>query len=156
MTLRRSLGLRNAYINAGYEPTLDLCILEIWSGTQPSSAEDAETGTLLMAITDDGGVFTDTTGANGLTFKTGAGGILEKTVAQTWKGTAVATGTAGYFRIYHKNHNKGADPGDETYLRLDGQVGTTSGQLRLHSLAIVTGVPMTIDTFEITLPEAAA
>ena len=156
MTLRRSLGLRNAYIDAGYKPTLDLCVIEIYSGTQPSSAEDTEAGTLLMTITDNGGDFTDTTGTNGLTFKAGAAGILAKTVAQTWKGTAVATGTAGWFRIYAKVHNQGADPGDESYVRLDGRVGTTSGELQLHSLNIVSGVPMTIDAFALTLPESAA
>lgn len=156
MTLRRSLGLRNAYIDAGYEPTLDLCVLEIYSGTQPSSAEDAETGTLLAVITDDGGTYTDTTGVNGLTFKAGDAGIMSKTAAQTWKGDGVADGTAGWFRIYQKAHAKGADPGDETYLRLDGRIGTTTGELRLHSLSIVTGVPLTIDTFDLTLPEASS
>jgi len=155
MTLRRSLGLRNAYINAGYKPTLDLCVLEIYSGTQPSSAEDAETGILLAVITDDGGTYTDGTGNNGLTFKTGTGGILTKTVAQNWKGDGVDDGTAGWFRFYEKTHNKGADPGDETYLRMDGRIGTTSGELRLHSLSVVAGVPVVISEFNLTLPESS-
>ena len=150
------MGLRNAYINAGYKPTLDLCILEIYSGTQPSSAENVETGTLLAKVTDDGEDFTDATGANGLTFKAGAAGVMAKTVAQTWKGDGSETGTAGWFRIYAKAHNKGADPGDESYVRLDGRVGTTSGELQLHSLSIVTDVPIVINNFSITLPESSS
>jgi len=134
---------------------MDLGVLEIWSGSQPASAEDAESGSVLVRITDASATYTETgAGTNGLTFASGTGGAISKTAAQVWSGAASATGTAGWFRFYAKAYDVGVDSGDESFVRMDGQVGTSGAQLNLHSLSIVSGATTTIDQFTLTDPES--
>ncbi len=53
MTLRRSMGMRDFLLDEGsYKDALDYGFLRIFSGTQPSSANDPESGDLLMEISE--------------------------------------------------------------------------------------------------------
>jgi phage tail sheath gpL-like len=60
MALRLSTGLRNRLMN-GRSLRKCLCdgIIRIYSGSQPASADDAATGTLLVSITLGSGAFTE-------------------------------------------------------------------------------------------------
>ena len=110
--------------------------IRIYSGNQPSDADSAETGTLLVTIST-------------LNLGPVVSGTVSKLASETWSGTAGASGTAGYFRFYSSDIDTGADA---TSVRLDGTVGTSGATLNLSSTNIVSGATVTIDTFQITMP----
>ena len=105
--LQYSNGTRDAqqqglitYANSG-------CLIKLYTGTQPVNANTALSGnTLLVTLTIAGGFGTDSNGT--LTFNTVS------------NGTAVAAGTATFFRIYKS---------DGTTVVMDGSVGTSSADL---------------------------
>lgn len=124
----------------------------IYSGAQPSEPDDAATGTLLLEITSDGGAFVHGAFDNGLEFENDPlNGELEKASGETWKGTAVATGTAGWFRFVANPTDAGAE---STVLpRMDGNIGISNADLNIPNTSLVTGRIYTIDSFKLTLPE---
>ncbi|KJU83825.1 hypothetical protein MBAV_003985 [Candidatus Magnetobacterium bavaricum] len=116
--------------------------IKIYTGSQPTTSNDAPTGTLLCTIYSDGS-------AAGLTFGDSSAGVLAKTVGETWSGTAVATGTAGWFRLVAPSDGGSSSQTDE---RLDGSVATSGAQLNMSSTSISSGAVQTISTFSITMP----
>jgi hypothetical protein len=141
MALRLSTGLANTILGtSAMQTALAGAALEIYSGTQPLSADDAPTGTLLVTI-DNGGL--------GLNFDAPVGNQISKAVAETWSGVAAATGTAGWFRI-----RLPADTGavSTTDVRLDGAVAITGAELNSSNTAVTTGATQTIDAFAVTIP----
>jgi hypothetical protein len=127
-------------------------IIKIFTGSQPASPDDAETGTLLVTITQNSGSFTPGTETNGLLFGNVAAGILSQESGQIWSGVAVATGTAGWFRIYDNAAVTGVST---TAKRCDGAVATSGAQLNMSNTAITSGGTTTIDAALVTLPAAA-
>lgn len=98
-------------------------LIKLYTGTQPANANTALSGnTLLVTLTIAGAFGTDSNGT--LTFNT------------VTDGTAVATGTATFFRIYKS---------DGTTVVMDGSVGTSSADLVLNTVSIATN-----DTVAIT------
>ena len=76
--------------------------------------------------------------------------MLSKAAAETWQGTAVATGTAGWFRCYQAGDDPSAA---ETELaRFDGSIATSGAQLNMSSTAIVISAVQTISAFTYTQP----
>jgi len=112
--------------------------IRIYSGSQPSDADQAETGTLLATITP-------------VNLGPTVSGTVSKLASETWQVNAVATGTAGYFRFYASAVNTGADI---TAVRMDGNIGTSGATLNLSTTNIVSGAPVVITTFQITMPAA--
>lgn len=100
--------------------------LQLRTGTAPG-ADVAATGTLLCTITLPSTCFT----------VPAVSGVLTKT--GTWSGTAVATGTAGHFRMV-----KGSNV-------IEGTVGTSGQDLNLSSTSITTDGVVTISTFTYTV-----
>ena len=99
------------------------CKINLYSGTQPANANTAiSTQTLLVQLTISGGFGTDSNGT--LTFGT------------VTNGTAVASGTVSFFRIFKS---------DGTTVVMDGSVGTSSADLVLNTTTIATN-----DTVAIT------
>ena len=129
-------------------------VLRIYSGSQPASADAAETGTLLLEVTVSGGAFSGGSPTNGLNFngEAAASGLMTKESGETWQGTGAANGTAGWFRFYANAYTTGAST---TARRFDGVCATSGGQLNMSSTAIVSGVVTTVDTFSITMPANA-
>jgi len=130
------------------------CVMRIFSGSQPSTADDTEIGTLLVELTRDGLAFD---GSNGINFgETAANGILGKEPSETWSGQAGATDDAGWFRIYPNDvgNHTGADAGSETKIRLDGAIANSGAQLNMSSVGITSGGTTTIDSVAVTLPTA--
>lgn len=151
MTIRLSTGLRTALAgSAGISSTFANGIIEIRTGTQPSYADNAVTGTLLGTVTLASGAFTPGVSTNGLTWAAAAAGVASKT--GTWSFNGVAAGTAGWFRL--KGNAADNDALSTTLPRLDGSIGTSGADLNMSNLSITIGAPTTIDTFSITIPAA--
>jgi hypothetical protein len=128
-------------------------VIRIYSGTQPASPETAESGTLLLEITESSGAFVAGADANGLLFDAVTCGASSCSVAkdlnQVWSDAGIATGSAGWGRLYDNAMNVGAD-GGAAYRRIDFSVGT-AGNL-VMSPSVTTGVTKTIDEFTLTVP----
>lgn len=125
------------------------CVIEFYTGTQPPSADDAETGQKLLRITSAGGAFTPGAAGNGLNFDTPVAGVISKAPAETWVGAGLAAGTAGWFRCYSNLYVTGQS---STAVRFDGAIGVTGAQINLSSVSIRQGQNVTLDTFQVTLP----
>ncbi len=125
-------------------------VIRIYSGSAPSTADAVETGTLLVTLTVSAGAFVAGLPANGLRFlESGiSAGVLGKNT-DTHSGTAAATGTAGYYRMYNNLFVTGASTSSR---RVQGTVGTSGAQFILSSTSIVSGATVTLDTHNITLP----
>jgi len=115
--LKYSTGTRNAqqqglitYAGTGAE-------IQLYTGTQPANANTALSGNTLLATLDiPGGFGTDSSG----TITVGA-------VSNT---TAVATGTATFFRITKS---------DGTTVVMDGSVGTSNADMIFNTVSFTTG-----------------
>jgi len=89
-------------------------IIKIYQGTAPANANTAiTTQTLLVSCVLAGAFGTDTDGT--------------LTLGTVNNGTAVTTGTAGFFRIFKS---------DGTTVVMDGSVGTTGADLNLDTTTI--------------------
>jgi len=117
-------------------------VLEIYTGSQPNSADDPPQGTLLVKITNNG---SDT---EGLTFGEASEGKISKNSSEVWSGTAVATGTAGWFRLKTKADD---DQQSDYFERIDGAIGTSGAELNMVNTYIETGSVQTISSFEISI-----
>jgi len=153
MALRVSTGLRNAMMATGsLQDTMVNGVLCIYSGTQPTTADDAESGTLLCKITVSSGTFAAGTATNGINMATAAtSGTLPKSTSEVWSGVNVATGTAGYYRYYDNTYTTGAST---TANRIDGAIATSGAQLNMSSTSLTSGATLTLDSFTLTLPAA--
>jgi len=152
MALRLSDAMRNHMLEtSSVEAALALGFLIIYSGSQPASANDAATGVRLatIAVSD---------GAVGLTFDTIAtAGTLPKAVAETWNGTAGATGTAGWFRFEELDVNKAtteasADAGGAGDKRVDGSIAVSGADLNMSNVSVVSGATQTVTSFNVIMP----
>ena len=150
MTTRHSTGLRNLMLStAGFTEIFANGIIEIYSGAQPASADNAATGTLLGTVTKAGGAFTPGTSTNGLTWGTPSAGVVSKST-DLWQFTGVAAGTAGWFRL--KGNALDDNLSSTTLPRLDGSIASSGGDMRVATVSIVTGAPNAVHIFKLTLP----
>lgn len=149
MTVRLSTALRTALAGStGFAATFANGIIEIYTGTQPATADAAVAGTLLGTVTLASGAFTPGVATNGLTFASAANGAVSK--SGVWSFNGVAAGTAGWFRL--KGNAVDAGALSTTLPRLDGSVATSGADLNLSNIVIAIGAPSTIDTFTFTIP----
>lgn len=149
MTIRLSTALRTALAGTtGFAATFANGVIDIYSGTQPVTADAAATGTLLGTVTLASGAFADGVATNGLTFAAAAAGAVAKSGVWSFNGTAA--GTAGWFRLRGNAADAGAI---STVLpRLDGSIATSGADLNLSNITIAIGAPTTVDSFTFTLP----
>lgn len=130
-------------------------ILRIYSGTQPTSADAAKTGTLLTEITLGSGAWVAGAPANGLEFGLASAGVIAKETP-VWSGTGLVAGTAGWYRLYANATDAGALDSSYEYPRIDGSIGTSGAQLNASSTSIAVGATITVDSFQIMLAEEGA
>jgi len=128
MALRKNTGLRNAQADA-LGDFFDGGTVEIYTGAQPASANDAVSGTLLCTIN----IPTPAFGA-------ASGGAIAK--AGTWSASASDTGTAGYARIKSADGTK----------RFDVTVGEAGTDMIINDDAILTGGVVTVTALTLTTP----
>ena len=147
--VRLSTGLRTALLGgaggtAGLKTLLEGGVLDIFTGSQPVSADYVETGTKLVRISSTSG-----TGVNdGLRFGTAADGVLGLTTTQ-WSGVVLVTDVAGWARFYGTTGTSGTS---STTKRFDMSVGVSGADLNLTHTNLVTDTVLTIQTFNITEP----
>jgi hypothetical protein len=114
--LKYSNGTRNAQQQGLITYAGSGAIIKIYQGTQPTNANTAISGqTLLVSLTISGGFGTDSDGT--------------LTLGTVSDGTAVATGTAEFFRITKS---------DGTTVIMDGSVGVSGADLNLNNTSIAT------------------
>jgi hypothetical protein len=83
-----------------------------------------------------------------------AAGVFTKDATQTWSGTAVATGTAGWFRYCGSVVDAGVLDSSAVYLRMDGSIATSGSDMNMSSTSVTSGALQTLSTFSITVPAA--
>jgi len=123
--------------------------MKIFTGSQPATADDAESGSELIQITESSGAFTGGSSDNGINFGQVADAELHAASGEVWSGKATATGTAGWFRIYDNAAAGGAD--DQV---IDGAIATSGSQMNMANTAITTDGTTTIDEVNIPLAES--
>jgi hypothetical protein len=97
-------------------------LIKIYNGTQPANANTAiSTQTLLVSLPVSGSFGTDSNGTI--------------TIGSVTSGTAVATATADFFRIFKS---------DGTTVVMDGSVGTSGTDMILDNTSIATGQTVSI------------
>ena len=152
MTIRLSTGLRTSMMGTqGFSEIFANGVIEIRSGSQPTNADSAATGTLLGTVTIAHGAFTPGTATNGLTWATPASGAVSKST-DLWQFVGLTTGNAGWFRLKGNALDTGAL--STTLPRLDGSIGSTGADMNLSTLAISDNAVTTIDSFTVTFPAA--
>lgn len=150
MAERLSTGFVNAVNQTGsVKATMADGVIYIYSGTQPATADAAETGDLLMVVSVDAGTFTPGSAAAGLEMGTSTDGVLSKASGETWKGVGLAAagaGTqAGWYRWYANARTQGIST---TAVRVDGAIGTTSSyEMQLTNNVIVEAGELILQTF---------
>ena len=132
MTLQYSAALRNAQLDVIEPQTGITPKLRIYTGAAPANAEADPTGSLLADL-DLPSDFMANASAGA------------KAKAGTWSGTAGATGTAGYFRIYNSSGLK---------CSIQGTVGTSAADLIVDSTSFNNGQAFSVTAFTITTGEA--
>ena len=145
MALRFSTGARNGL--AGTQGLFSLFNggwIDLYSGSQPAAADNAEAGSLLMTISSS-------SGTSGLVFGTAGAGALPK-AASVWSGTVGTGGVAGWFRLYASPHTTGTSG---TAVRMDGNVGVSGSDMVLANTSLTLGATLTIDQFTLTIPASA-
>lgn len=143
MPLRVSTGLRNTaldnFLNTGAGVNFDSGVLEYRTGSQPASADDAPTGTILVSMPLPADAFA--AASAGSAAKNG-----------TWEDTSAdANGTAGWFRLKTSGDGGGSSTTDR---RIDGTITATGGggQIELDNTTIGIGQLVTQSTFTLTWP----
>lgn len=134
MAVRLSTAARNALANAVstlVDADAGAGTIKIYTGSQPASANDAATGTLLATVT-----LADPA------FGAASAGVITGTDPASV--TAAATGTAGWWRM--------ADNTGDTVI--DGNVTATGGggDMTLSSTSIVSGGAVDITSLTVTMP----
>lgn len=134
MTFQYSVAVNNARLDS-IETTIGTGPeLQIFTGGQPASCAAEPTGTLLVAIQLPSDWMAAASGAS-------------KAKSGTWSATAIATGTAGYFRIM-----TGTSPQDTC--QIQGNIDTTGSSptpdMGLDNTSISSGQTVTVSTFSIT------
>ena len=157
MALRTSTGHKNRLLGEqgvdtganGFRGVYKNCVIDLYSGTQPATADSAVTGTFLGRITLNSGAFTEGVATNGLQWDAPAGGAVTKPAGATWGGNAVAAGTVGWFRCRGNAIDDGT--ASTALPRFDGTVGISTGDLRLTVVAVDVGTPIVIQTAQFAL-----
>ncbi|MCA6258684.1 MAG: hypothetical protein IM650_11390 [Phenylobacterium sp.] len=130
MAIKYATALRNAQLDAVTSQAGTSARLRIYNGTRPANPNTAITSqTMLVELT-----------CNATAFAAAAsGGVL--TANAISNGTAAATGTASWFRLWQSN---GTTP------VIDGDVGTSGSDLNLNNTSIATGQTVSVTSFAIT------
>ena len=128
--LKTAVLQRNEMLDA-HKTNFNTGLLKLYTGTKPADADTALAGNTLLA----------TLTLNATAFPASSGGVL--TANAITSATAVATGTATFFRI--------RNAADSATL-CDGTVGTSGCDMNLNTAAIVTSASGSISPFPLTLP----
>lgn len=125
------------------------CVIELYSGTVPDTADATEdTGQLLGIFTEDGNAFVAGVATNGINFLTPSGGYLSIDT-DTYKMTGLAEAAATFARIYDNAQEKGAST---TSKRIQCSVTVGGAELAMSDTAITVGKIVFLNTFKFEIP----
>lgn len=149
MAIKFSTGLKNSVLDTeSLKDSLDDGYIKVYSGTVPADADAALGAAVLLNTYSDAGA---SPGAgNGLDMAAAAAsGALLKESTQTWKGTAVATGVATFWR-YVQLADTGAASSSEK--RIQGTIGGAGADLFVQSTTFTSAEEYTLDYFSVAVP----
>lgn len=133
MATRISTNARNASVNAVAalaDAGAGAAVVRIYSGSQPASAQDAPSGTLLITFT-----------LSDPSFGAGSSGTITA-LSMPKSANAVATDTAGWGRLLDSNGNG----------VFDGGVNTSGAEFTISSTSIINGSPYNLTGLSYTQP----
>lgn len=146
MALKYSTGLREGLaISGSLRSLINGCLVRIYTGATPASADAALGSAVLLNKISAGGT------GDPLTFEpTAPAGLLRKTVAENWTGNNLADGTPTFFRLVLPS-----DTGDQstTQVRIQGSCGGLGNDLVITELPLTEGAPQSFDLFQLAIPE---
>lgn len=149
--LQVSLGLRNLFLNQTRD-ALALGAIYVYTGAQPDTAELPPTGDLVAIISNNGGAYNATTGANGLRIINSGSGFLVPDPSQTWVMRGVAAGVAGWARFVAKNDTAAYSTSQP---RIDCGVNSDDTGLFFSDPNIAVGVQRVVDYWIYGIPPFA-
>lgn len=148
MTTLYSTGLKNHLaVTGSLLSALNNCLLDIYSGPVPASADDAVDGSSVKLCTISvGGAGT------ACTFETTAtNGVLTKKASEAWSGSVAATGTASFWRLYVPADTGATADASATYSRVQGTCGTdVTAEMVLPSVDLTSGNTQAINLFQVS------
>lgn len=149
--LNFSTGLRNNLVNSsGLGSLMNSGAIYVYSGTKPTTPDNAPNGTLLAIVTTEGRTYNPSDDAieAGLRLQLFPPGGLVK--VGVWRLVGQATGTATWFRWCSRGYDGFGF--SETRCRIDGDIGS---ELQLTETAITAATRMEIESFLMMLTMAA-
>lgn len=156
MAIIRSTGLKDLMQRAGGKSLADALVngILVVYGVAPkpvnADATEGATAVELLRFTNNGGAFTPGVATNGINLATSTNGIVAKAVAETWKATGLADGTALWARFYNNAMTKGAST---TAVRMDLTVGISDAfDVKLRTTTVRIGDIITSITATFTGP----
>ena len=130
MAIKFDTATRNAEMDAVTTRVGTSARLRVYNGTRPANPGTAITSqTMLVELTCNATAFAPAA----------SGGVL--TANAISNGTAAATGTASWFRLFQSNG---------TTAIIDGDVGTSGSDLNLNNTSIATSQTVSVTSFAIT------
>lgn len=130
MAIKFDTTTRNAEMDAVTTRVGTSARLRVYNGTRPANPGTAITSqTMLVELTCNATAFAPAA----------SGGVL--TANAISNGTAAATGTASWFRLFQSNG---------TTAIMDGDVGTSGSDLNLNNTSIATSQTVSVTSFAIT------
>jgi hypothetical protein len=118
--------------------------IDVYTGTRPTSPNDAATGTKLARFTAAAGAKMH------LAAVTLTPGVIAKDTTEVWGGTGLANGVAGYYRLVTDSDD--GTTASTTAVRVDGVIATSGGDMNMTSTNIATGAPLLINSATFTIP----
>lgn len=132
-TAQYSIAMRNRQLDAKNTEWTSTSTLKIFSGNQPANCATANSGTELVSMTLPATPLA--AASSGAVVKSG-----------TWSGTAIASATAGHYRIY------------KSTVTFDGttcvEQGDVTDEMTLDNVAITSGVTVTVTAYTCTAGNA--
>ena len=128
MTHRYSVAIQNGRLDAVEGTVGTSPILRMLTGAAPANCAAASSGSTIVQMTLPAD------------WMAGASASSKAKVG-TWSGTAIASGTVGYYRIFDSAG---------TTAHVQGDVGVGSGELQLDNNIINTSQVVTISTYTLT------
>ena len=128
---------------SSFQRIFNLGFINVYTGTQPSTADMAPTGSLLATISNAGG---------GITLGEAASGVISKASGETWSGTVVLAGVAGWARLYAAGDDGALSTTEE---RLDGAVAASGSEFNFpNGVSWALSSVQVLTAFSITAPTA--
>lgn len=158
MTTRTSTGFVAKILGpSAFEDIFKYGAINVYTGTQPDTADDPARGALIARITSDGGPWSHDSSAHGLRFER-TGRFAMNASDQIWRLAGLASGQAGWWRLVANASDTGMY--SVTLPRIDGAVGLEADnsdiQLVLPTLSLAVGVQIAITQWYYAIPPLGA